>query len=45
MKTCVVGKESASRPVEWLNALEEAHGVVLYQGEFESPAWTRLCLR
>jgi NTE family protein len=32
IKTCAVGKEWASRPVECLNALEEAHGVVLYQG-------------
>jgi NTE family protein len=45
VKTCVADRESALRPIEWFNALEEAHGVVLYQADFEPSAWTRLCLR
>jgi len=28
-----------------VHALEEAHGVILYQAEFEPTPWTRLCLR
>jgi len=44
-KTCVLDKDSGSRPVEWFNALEEAFGMVLYQADFEATAWTRLCLR
>ena len=44
-KTCVLDKDSGSRPIEWFNALEEAFGMVLYQAEFEPSAWTRLCLR
>jgi NTE family protein len=45
MSAAVVDKDSATQPVEWFNALEEANGVVLYQAEFEPSNWTRLCLR
>ena len=41
----VVDRHSSPRPVEWFNTLEEAHGVVIYQAEFELSPWTRLCLR
>ena len=45
MTAAVVDKDAAAQPVEWFNALEEAHGVVLYQADFEPSNWTRLCLR
>jgi NTE family protein len=45
MTAAVVDRDSATQPVEWFNALEEANGVVLYQADFEPSNWTRLCLR
>jgi NTE family protein len=45
LKACVLDKNSVKRPLEWFNALEEAHDVVLYEADAESSEWTRLSLR
>ncbi|MGO9602045.1 MAG: patatin-like phospholipase family protein [Candidatus Binataceae bacterium] len=45
LKACVIDKSSAERPIEWFNALEEDHDMVLYEADFEMSRWTRLCLR
>ena len=45
LKACVVDRTSAARPIEWFNALEEDHDMVLYEADFEASQWTRHCLR
>jgi NTE family protein len=41
----LVDDTHSSRTIEWFNALEESHGYVIYQADFEPTAWTQLCLR
>lgn len=45
LKACVIDRSSAARPIEWFNALEEDHDMVLYEADFEPSQWTRHCLR
>ncbi|HKN01145.1 MAG TPA: patatin-like phospholipase family protein [Candidatus Binataceae bacterium] len=45
LKACVIDNSSAERPIEWFNALEEIHDMVLYEADIEVSRWTRLCLR
>jgi NTE family protein len=45
LKACVIDRNSAARPIEWFNALEEDHDIVLYEADFEPSQWTRHCLR
>jgi NTE family protein len=45
MKSYMIEHEERSRPLEWFNTVEENHEVVIYQTDFETSAWTRLCLR
>ena len=41
----LVDSTYSSRTIEWFNALEENHGYVIYQADFELTPWTQLCLR
>ena len=45
LKACVIDGSSITRPLEWFNALEEDHDIVLYDAGFGSPEWTHHCLR
>jgi NTE family protein len=45
LKTSLLDKTSADRPIEWFNAVEEAHDIVLYAADAEDSEWTRHCLR
>jgi NTE family protein len=45
LRIFVADRRHADRPTEWFNALEEDHDIVLYQAEFDSSEWTRLCIR
>ncbi len=45
LKSNVLDHTSVDRPIEWFNALEEAHDVVLYQADAEESEWTSHCLR
>jgi len=45
LRVFVADRRHVDRPTEWFNALEEDHDIVLYQAEFESSEWTRLCIR
>lgn len=45
IEALVLDRAFADRPMEWFNALEEGHQVLLYQADFDSSAWSRLCLR
>jgi NTE family protein len=45
LKACAIDHDSASQPIEWFNALEEDHDMVLYEADFELSQWTRHCLR
>jgi NTE family protein len=42
---CVLDQHAAERPIEWFNALEADHDIVLYDADADTPMWTRLCLR
>ncbi len=44
-KATAIDHTAASQSAEWLSRLEEAHDVVVYQGDFELTPWTRQCLR
>jgi NTE family protein len=41
----VLDNTSVKRTLEWFNALENAHDVVLYEANSEASEWTHLCLR
>jgi NTE family protein len=45
LDACAIDRSSASRPIEWFNALEEAHDIVLYEADFEASQWSGHCLR
>ena len=45
LRAAILDHSRVQQPIEWLNQLEEAHDIVLYQADFESSPWTRLCLR
>ena len=45
LKAAMLDDSCVQQPIEWFNQLEEAHDIVLYQADFESSPWTRLCLR
>jgi len=45
IKSVILDHTAASRSIEWFNALEEDHDVLLYQADFDSGSWSRLCLR
>ena len=45
LKACVIDRGSAARPIEWFNAVEEDHDMVLYEADFEPSQWSRHCLR
>ncbi len=45
LKACVLDNSSIERPIEWFNALEETHDLVLYEADSEASEWSRLCLR
>jgi NTE family protein len=44
-KASVLDHTSLDRPIEWFNAVEEAHDIVLYEADAEESEWTRHCLR
>lgn len=45
LKSRFIEHDEQLRPLEWFNAVEEDHHVVIYQTDIEASAWTRLCLR
>jgi NTE family protein len=45
LKACLLDHSSVTRPLEWFNALEEAHDIVLYEADSKPSEWTHLCLR
>jgi len=45
LRVFVADRRHLDQPTEWFNALEEDHDIVLYQAEFDSSEWTRLCIR
>ena len=44
-KAIVLDHTAVDRPIEWFNAVEEAHDIVLYAADAEESEWTRHCLR
>ncbi len=45
LKAMLLDHTSVGRPIEWFNALEDDHDVVLYAADAEETEWTRHCLR
>lgn len=45
LKACLLDNSAASRPIEWFNAVEEDHDIVLYEADCDASEWTSLCLR
>jgi NTE family protein len=45
LKAIIIDHTSVDRPVEWFNAVEEDHDLVLYTADAELSEWTQHCLR
>jgi NTE family protein len=45
MKASVLDRSAEARPIEWFNALEDDHDIVIYEADFDASEWTRTCLR
>jgi NTE family protein len=45
IKAIVLDRSSSARPIDWFNALEDDHDLVIFQADLDASAWTRLCLR